>query len=196
MTKNEAIQKVLTIAENEVGYLEKKNGNNLDHKTANAGSANYTKYGYEMHNLYPKVMDYPAAWCCAFVSWILYKAFGMDKAKQLMCGDIDDYTVAAAARYKTRSVISKRLKLAIKFSSKMLFEFVTRVLFIKSIPQKCILLRGIRVPVLPLLKMAEVYSKRVIFSPTLELMGMDVPIGAVSHRKRILGILRLHPDLP
>lgn len=102
MTKNEAIQKVLTIAENEVGYLEKKNGNNLDHKTANAGSANYTKYGYEMHNLYPKVMDYPAAWCCAFVSWILYKAFGMDKAKQLMCGDIDDYTVAAAARYKNK----------------------------------------------------------------------------------------------
>lgn len=102
MTKNEAIQKVLTIAENEVGYLEKKNGNSLDRKTANAGSANYTKYGYEMHNLYPKVMDYPAAWCCAFVSWILYKAFGMEKAKQLMCGDIDDYTVAAAARYKNK----------------------------------------------------------------------------------------------
>ena len=36
-------QKVVDIATEEIGYLEKANANNLDDKTANAGSANYTK---------------------------------------------------------------------------------------------------------------------------------------------------------
>ena len=35
---------VLGIAEEEIGYLEKKNNSKLDSKTGNAGSANYTKY--------------------------------------------------------------------------------------------------------------------------------------------------------
>ena len=63
-TEQTNIKKVLDIALAEVGYLEKKNGDvqALYSKTGNAGSANYTKYGYEMHNIYPSVMDYPAAW--------------------------------------------------------------------------------------------------------------------------------------
>ena len=44
MTKSEAINVVLGIAEEEIGYLEKKNNSQLDSKTGNAGSANYTKY--------------------------------------------------------------------------------------------------------------------------------------------------------
>ena len=44
MTKSEAITVVLGIAEAEIGYLEKKNNSQLDSKTGNAGSANYTKY--------------------------------------------------------------------------------------------------------------------------------------------------------
>ena len=39
------VDKVLAIAESEVGYLEKKSNANLYDKTKNAGSANYTKYG-------------------------------------------------------------------------------------------------------------------------------------------------------
>ena len=38
---------VLTVAESQVGYLEKKSNANLDDFTANAGSANYTKYNRE-----------------------------------------------------------------------------------------------------------------------------------------------------
>ena len=57
------VDKVIKIAEAEVGYLEKRNGADLYSKTANAGAANYTKYGYEMHKAYPAVMDYPAYWC-------------------------------------------------------------------------------------------------------------------------------------
>lgn len=94
---------VINIALAEVGYLEKKSNKNLDSKTANAGSANYTKYGRDMHNLYPAVMDFPAAWCDAFVDWCFYKAYGVANAKGLLCGDFDDYTVGSAQLYKNKN---------------------------------------------------------------------------------------------
>lgn len=63
-------EKVIEIAKAEEGYLEKsaawwkaKGKEGLYYKEAGAGSDNYTKYGYEMHKLYPSVMDFPAAWC-------------------------------------------------------------------------------------------------------------------------------------
>lgn len=94
-----AIEKLLKIAENEVGYLEKKSGSNLYSKISNAGSANYTKYGYEMHKLYPTTMDYPAAWCDCFVDWCFVQAFGFDVAAKLL-HRFDDYTVNSAGYYK------------------------------------------------------------------------------------------------
>lgn len=71
--------KVIKVAEAEVGYLEKKSNKDLDNKTANAGSANYTKYGkwLGMNG------DY---WCASFVSWCFYKAYGNDLGKKLLCG--------------------------------------------------------------------------------------------------------------
>lgn len=94
-----SIDKLIAVAEAEIGYLEKASNSNLYDKTANAGKANYTKYGYEMHTLYPTVMDYPAPWCDAFVDWCFYKAFGVDGAKELLC-DFDDYTVNSAQYFK------------------------------------------------------------------------------------------------
>ena len=96
------VDKVITIALNEVGYLEKKSNKNLDSKTANAGSANYTKYGRDMHDLYPSIMDFPAAWCDCFVDWCFYKAYGVTNAKSLLGGDFNDYTVASANLYKNK----------------------------------------------------------------------------------------------
>lgn len=94
-----AIEKLLAIASNEVGYLEKASGKSLYDKTANAGSANYTKYGYEMHKLYPATMDYPAAWCDCFVDWCFVQAFGADMAVKML-HKFDDYTVNSAGYYK------------------------------------------------------------------------------------------------
>ena len=37
-----SLDKLLKIAENEIGYLEKKSNSQLDNKTANAGSNNWT----------------------------------------------------------------------------------------------------------------------------------------------------------
>ena len=98
---------VVNIALNEVGYLEKKSNKKLDSKTSNAGSANYTKYGRDMHELYPSTMDFPAYWCDAFVDWCFYKAFGVANAKGLLGGNFDDYTVNSAGLYKKKNAYYK-----------------------------------------------------------------------------------------
>lgn len=94
--------RVVEIAEAQVGYLEKRSNKDLDSKTANAGGGNYTKYGRDMHNLEPSVMDYPAKWCDAFVDWCHYQAADKDAdlAKKGLCGGFNDYTVESAALYR------------------------------------------------------------------------------------------------
>lgn len=74
-----AIDKLIQIAKNEVDYLEKASNSQLDSKTANAGSANYTKY---WRDIKPDYQGQP--WCAAFVSWCMMKAFGLDTAKKLL----------------------------------------------------------------------------------------------------------------
>ena len=41
-------KRVIQVAENEIGYLEKNDKSNLDDKTANAGNKNYTKYARDL----------------------------------------------------------------------------------------------------------------------------------------------------
>ena len=79
MSKTDVIEKVILIAKNEIGYLEKKNDSQLDSKTANAGENNYTKYWRDIN---PDYQGQP--WCAAFVSWCIMKAFGLDTAKKLL----------------------------------------------------------------------------------------------------------------
>lgn len=77
---------VISIAKNEDGYLEKKSNSQLDDKTANAGSNNYTKYARDLDEINffnGKKQGY--AWCSVFVSWCFVKAFGVDRARELTC---------------------------------------------------------------------------------------------------------------
>lgn len=103
------VDKVLKIAEAEVGYLEKskyaykKDPSILYEKTKGAGKDNYTKFNKEMHDLYPSVMDFPASWCDAFVDWCFQKAYGVSNAKGLLGGDFNDYTVSSANLYKKKN---------------------------------------------------------------------------------------------
>lgn len=105
------VSKVIKIAKAEVGYLEKskaayqKNPAVLDKKTDGAGSDNYIKYGRDMHQIYPAVMDFPAYWCDAFVDWCFYKAYGVASAKSLLGGNFDDYTVASCQLYKNKGAL-------------------------------------------------------------------------------------------
>lgn len=94
------VDTVLSIAEAEVEYHEKRSANDLYSKTGNSGSGNYTKYNKEMHALQPRNMDYPAPWCDCFVDWCMVKAFGAETAKKVLCGDFDDYTYSSVNLYK------------------------------------------------------------------------------------------------
>ena len=96
------VDKVIAVATAEIGYHEKASNKNLYDKTANSGSANYTKYGYEMHKIYPAVMDFPAPWCDCFVDWCMQVAYGISNAKKLLAGNFDDYTVYSANLYKNK----------------------------------------------------------------------------------------------
>lgn len=86
MTISEAINKVLNLARNEIGYREKASNSQLDDKTANSGSGNYTKYARDIDALgvtwgAKQGFAYCAEWCL----WIFYKIFGIDKALAMLC---------------------------------------------------------------------------------------------------------------
>lgn len=102
MTITQAINAVIATAEAEIGYKEKASPKDLYDKEKNAGSGNYTKYNKELHDLQPSNMDYPAAWCDAFVDFCFYKTFGAALAREMLCGNFDDYTVQSAQYYKNR----------------------------------------------------------------------------------------------
>ena len=48
-----AIEKLISIAKQENGYLEKRSNKDLDSKTGNAGSNNYTKYARALNPTQP-----------------------------------------------------------------------------------------------------------------------------------------------
>ena len=78
MNKAYAVDKLIQVAQGELGYLEKRSIESLDNKTANAGNGNYTKY---WRDIYPEFQG--QSWCAAFVSWCMMKAFGRAAAEKL-----------------------------------------------------------------------------------------------------------------
>ena len=102
VTQNEAVEKVLSLARSEVGYHEKANKNNLDDKTANSGSGNYTKYGRDLDNI-PNFYNGKKngyAWCDQFVDWLFYKCFGADVAMKMLCQPA--YSAGAGCMYSAQ----------------------------------------------------------------------------------------------
>ena len=80
-------RKVIALAQSEVGYLEKKTNDQLDDKTANAGSNNYTKYARDLDNIgdFYNGKKNGYAWCDVFVDWLFVQCFGVDNALNLLC---------------------------------------------------------------------------------------------------------------
>lgn len=71
--------KLIAIAEAEVGYLEKKSNADLDSKTGNAGSNNYTKYARDLHAAgYYQADKNGYEWCEVFNDWCHWIASGKD----------------------------------------------------------------------------------------------------------------------
>lgn len=82
-----SIEKVIATATVEIGYIEKATNANLDSKTANSGSGNWTKYARDLDNIgniyNGKKNGY--AWCDIFVDWCFITAFGVEIGMKLLC---------------------------------------------------------------------------------------------------------------
>ena len=77
--------KVIEVALQDIGYLEKKSNANLYHKTYNAGYNNYTKYAYELDKIKGfyngKKNGYP--YCAVAVDNWQVRAFGVEDMKRI-----------------------------------------------------------------------------------------------------------------
>lgn len=79
---------LVTIARAEIGYLEKKSNANLDSKTGNAGSKNYTKYARDLHEAgYYQANKNGYEWCEVFNDWCHWIASDKDArlAQEVIC---------------------------------------------------------------------------------------------------------------
>lgn len=95
-----ARDRIIDLLISEVGYLEKASDADLYSKKANAGHGNFTKYGKELHQLQPRNMDYPAAWCADLVCWPFVQVLGLEGARRALCGDIDDFCPNLVKNFK------------------------------------------------------------------------------------------------
>ena len=95
------VDKLIEIALAEVGYLEKKNKDNLDSKTANAGDKNYTKYARDMTRYNAGIYVNGYAWCDTFVDWCFTQAFGAEQAEKMLFG-WSAYTPTSSGYFKQK----------------------------------------------------------------------------------------------
>ena len=100
-TETAAIDALISTADAEVGYLEKKTNADLDSKLKNAGSNNYTKYWRDV-----KPSFQGESWCACFVSWCFMVTFGQASAEKLLKHWPFTYCQTLAA--KTTNKIPKR----------------------------------------------------------------------------------------
>ena len=102
-----AVNKLLNLAAAEVGYLEKKSNADLDHKTANAGSANYTKYARDLDAIkgFYNGRKQGSSWCDVFVDWLFVMAFGVELALKLLCQTMGG--CGAGVKYSAQYFMSK-----------------------------------------------------------------------------------------
>lgn len=74
MTKSEAVERVLNLARNEIGYHE--------------GANNYTKYAAELEkfpDLFWGQSKQYLPWCATWIVYLFYKAFGLDTGTKMLC---------------------------------------------------------------------------------------------------------------
>lgn len=84
-TTKSTYEKCAELMASQTGYMEKASLANLDSKTANAGSANYTKYARDVDSWgQPGCQGQP--WCAEYQFWIQVKMFGLKAALRHMGG--------------------------------------------------------------------------------------------------------------
>ena len=77
---------IVSLARQEVGYVEKATNSNLDSKTANAGKMNYTKYAAYIDTNYPNFYNGKKngyEWCDVYVDYLFIRAYDLEDAMRL-----------------------------------------------------------------------------------------------------------------
>lgn len=102
------VEALLNIARNEIGYHEKASNSNLDSKTANSGSNNYTKYARDLNNAgYYNGNKNGYAWCDVFVDWCFLQLCNGNakKAQEIICqtGELGAAVNYSANYYKNQN---------------------------------------------------------------------------------------------
>ena len=84
----------IKIAIDEVGYLEKSKEAYAEYPKCiysprdGAGHDNITKYGFEMHRVYPSTMDEFSYWCDTFVDWCFIPRMGSQLQRPCLAGSL------------------------------------------------------------------------------------------------------------
>ena len=101
-------EKVIKVALDEVGYLEKKTNKQLDDKTANAGYGNYTKYARDLDNIknFYNGKKNGYSWCDIFVDWCFVQVYGSEKAKDVLYQP--DKSTGAGCKYSMNFYKNKK----------------------------------------------------------------------------------------
>jgi len=84
----------------EIGYLEKKSNSQLDSKTANAGSNNFTKYARDVWEKARNILNgnkQGVDWCAVFCIWLFVISFGAAIAQKILF--LPNKSSAAGAHY-------------------------------------------------------------------------------------------------
>ena len=113
---------IVAIALGEVGYKEKATNANLDSKTANAGSNDWTKYARDLNSVgYYNGNKNGYAWCDVFVDWCFYKAYGATEGQKLQCqtGDLGAGCSYSMQYYKSQG----RLDMSPKVGDQIFFRY-------------------------------------------------------------------------
>lgn len=87
MTESEAIKKVLNRARSEIGYHEKASNSQLDDKTVNSGTGNWTKYARDIDSLknFYNTAKNGYMWCDLWYDWLLVTCFGPELGREMLC---------------------------------------------------------------------------------------------------------------
>lgn len=118
--------KLVAIAKTYVGYLEKKNNLNLENFTANAGYNNYTMFADHARRVTGSgVYVNGQPWCDYFVDDMFIRAFGKDRAKQLL-GGWSGYT-PTSANLLQKAGATKVTPVDAQFGDIIFFKNATRI---------------------------------------------------------------------
>ncbi|MDO4337446.1 MAG: peptidoglycan-binding protein [Eubacteriales bacterium] len=86
-----SLKELLSLAQSQVGYQEKKSAASLDDFHGNAGYNNYTKYARDVNN-WGLAGCQGQPWCATYQFWLEAKIFGVDTALSHFCMKRSNYS--------------------------------------------------------------------------------------------------------